>query len=468
MLPYKRIVPIGLSAALLLAVPGCVLSPRGAEQEKAALEAAGAVYRRPFEQRALPELSEQPDWREVLRRAFLANGDLEGAYFEWAAAVSRIQQAGAYPNTPLSLGFDYMFSSERMKSFDRLTVTAAPDAMENLALPTKVMQQAKLALAEAEAAGKRFAAAKFALQRRVLSDWAEYALLAEQARVQRENVALLRLLRETAEGRVRAGAAQQDLLRIDIEHRMAEDELRGTEAELPQMRAKLNAMLGRAPEAELTPPATLPAPRALPVDDLALLAAGVSANPELAGLARQAQGGRAALELARMQWIPDFNPTAGFTGTMSKFVGVMVSLPTVLPEINGMVKEAKADVRRMEAMYRQAKLDRAAEYVAAVYVLRDAQRQAELFEGQVLPLAERVATNVRQSYAAGTGGFLDLIEAQRTLLRVRLMAAEARATREKALADIEALAGVDAETLGSSGQTNGTLTRPATRAERRP
>jgi outer membrane protein TolC len=144
-------------------------------------------------------------------------------------------------------------------------------------------------------------------------------------------------------------------------------------------------------------------------------------------------------------------------------IGADVMLPTVIPRIKGMVKEARADLRRVDAIARQTRLDRAAEYVAAVYALRDTERQAALFERQVLPSAQRVLENVRQSYSAGTGGYLDLIEAQRTLLDVRLTIAEAKAAREKRLADLEVLAGVDIETIKAS--TSQPSTEPATRAE---
>ena len=431
----------------LLGAGGCVLAPKEAKEEQARLDEAETVYRRPFEKRELADLSAEPTWRDVLRRAFLANGDLEAAYHEWAMAVSRIQQAGSYPNSPVSLGFEYMFSDESMKSWDRTTISAGFDAGESLLLPNKVYQSGKVATRDAQAAGERFAAAKFDLQRRVLNAWIDYALLAEQVRIQRENTSLLKLLNETAAGRVRAGGAQQDLLRTDIEYRMGEDELRTMESELPRMRAMLNAMLGRAPDAPLTPPAHLPEPRPVPADDASLLSVGVAANPELRALAYEKSGRRDALERARMEYLPDINPFAAITGDVTQVVGFDVMLPTVLPRIRGMVKEARADVRRVQAMTRQTQLDRSAEYVAALYALRNSERQAALFEQQILPAAQRVLENVRQAYTAGTGMYLDLIEAQRTLLDVRLTIAESRAAREKSLADLEALAGVDVETL---------------------
>jgi outer membrane protein TolC len=53
-----------------------------------------------------------------------------------------------------------------------------------------------------------------------------------------------------------------------------------------------------------------------------------------------------------------------------------------------------------------------------------------------------------------------LIDAQRTLLEVRLTAAEARASREKSVANLEALLGIDVETLAAAAPTTTPATRP--------
>ena len=60
-------------------------------------------------------------------------------------AVSRIQQAGAYPNSSVSLGFEYMFSGDSMKAWDRTTLSAGFDSSESLLLPNKVYQSGKIA-----------------------------------------------------------------------------------------------------------------------------------------------------------------------------------------------------------------------------------------------------------------------------------------------------------------------------------
>src|SRR5439155_20511117 len=113
----------------------------------------------------------------------------------------------------------------QMKTFDRMTFTGGIDTMKNLSFPAKVAQAGKVALDEARAAGERFRAAKFDLQRRVLTAWADYALLAEQARIRNEQVALARAALDTARSRVQAGGAQDDLLRADVAHRTAQGAL---------------------------------------------------------------------------------------------------------------------------------------------------------------------------------------------------------------------------------------------------
>jgi hypothetical protein len=70
---------------LLGALPagGCALNRRQIDAEEERLTAAAGSWVVPYEQRELPALTEQPDWQEVLQRAFAANGEREAAYHRW-------------------------------------------------------------------------------------------------------------------------------------------------------------------------------------------------------------------------------------------------------------------------------------------------------------------------------------------------------------------------------------------------
>jgi cobalt-zinc-cadmium efflux system outer membrane protein len=214
----------GAVAALLLA-GGCVMRPAGTAVEQERLARAGAAYEPPVDKREIPKLPAEPTWQQVLHFAFVSNGDLEAAYFDWAAAMARIDQAANWPNANLAPNFSYMFSGGKMKAWDRTTVNVGFDPMRNVSFPTKTAQAGKMALESARAAGNRFAAKKFSLQKQVLQAWLDLALIEEQIRIQRDNTSLLKLLADTAGDRVRAGAPQQDLLKAQIEHRLAEAEL---------------------------------------------------------------------------------------------------------------------------------------------------------------------------------------------------------------------------------------------------
>ncbi len=439
-----------LALALVTGAGGCSFTPRGTDAEKDRLAVVGERYERRFEERSLPEVPAEPTWPDLLHRAFMANGEVEAAYFEWKAAVERIGIASAWPNSRIMLGYSYALGPGQMKTFDRMTFSAGIDTMENLSFPSKTAQDGKIALDEARAAGERFRITKFALQKGVLSAWADHALLAERARIQHEHVALLRLTLDTARTRVQAGGPQEDLLRAEVGLRMAEDALRATESELAASRAMLNGVLAREPDAPLAPPPALPSARPIVADDAALLVAAADQNPELVALGRGVEGRADALERARLEWIPDINPFVGFTGGISQVVGASVMLPTTILQIQGGIREAEAMLRASEATLRQGRRDKAAMVVATLVNLRDAERQAALFESTIVPATARIATTVRERYAAGQASYRDLIDAQRAVLDARLVVAQARTMREKRLAELEALIGLDVETLGGA------------------
>ncbi|MEI8195886.1 MAG: TolC family protein [Phycisphaerae bacterium] len=450
----------GVLLALLLSVVGviggCSLEPKTETQaQRDAITAAGANYEKPFDRRTLPPLPDRPTWRQVLQRSFLSNGDLEAAYFEWKASLARVPAAGAYPNANLQLNYSYLFSSGEMKSWDRTTLGIGFDPSMTLQWPEKVRTAAKIALEDTRARGERFRAAKFSLQQKVLTAFIDYAGQNQRVGIQQENVDLLKMLQQNAAQRVRVGGPQQDLLKAQNDYELARNDLANMQSELNTMRAMLNGLLGRSGDAALLPPAGIGTepdmlePRTIPptADDGKLIAAAVAQNPELAALAHDVQGRSDALELARMAYIPDISPQFSITGSISQMAGAMATLPTNLVKIKGSIQEAKALVSSSVATARQTRADRAATFIATLYALRNNERQLEVLETLILPKTRQVLASSQKSYMSGLVGFADLIDSQRTLLDVRNLILDAHIAREKRLAELEALAGVDIETL---------------------
>ncbi|MGC1861000.1 MAG: TolC family protein [Methylocystis sp.] len=383
-----------------------------------------------------------------MRRAFLANGDLESAYFEWKASLIQINQAAAWPNSNFALGYSYMFTPQNMKAWNRMTISGGFDPSMNLHLPIKAQTAGEVALDAAREAGEKFRAVKFELQRKVLTAYLDLALAEEKVRIERDNVNLLKLVTSSAAARAQAGAPLQDMLKAQTNWELAKNNLLSLEAEVRSARSKLNGMLARDAEAPLDLPPTLPAPRPVIHDDARLMAVAVDRNPELAALARQVEGRKDAISLAWLGYVPDFIPAGSVNGNISQTVAMMVMLPTTLPQIRAAIDNAEAMARSSEAVLRQSEKDRAASFVANLYFMRNAERQTRFYRRRVVPIVEQLINSSREAYAAGTVAFADLIDSERTYISIRLMVAESRVEREKRLAELEALAGVDVETLG--------------------
>jgi outer membrane protein TolC len=319
--------------------------------------------------------------------------------------------------------------------------------MQNLSFPTKVAAAGRVALAEARAAGNRFAAAKFDLQRRVLDRYFAYALQAEKVRLREADRSLTEMGVAAARSRVDAGGLQQSLLDAETADRLAVNEIRTLRAEQAQTRAALNALLGRAPDAPLQPPGSLPAPRPLLADDAQLLLLAADNNPELKTLVDGVHGRQHALELARLQYLPDINPFAGINGSIEQFAGAAITLATTIPQIRAGIAEARTMLHRSEAELRQAQQQRGADVVAALVALRNSERQASFLQDDVLPVLELKTATIEDRYATGAADLADIVESQRATLELRMLISEARILREQKLAEIEALVGVDVETL---------------------
>ncbi len=432
-----------LAITLLAQFAGCAIRPMGEDDERARAEEAGRTL---MEEAALPDLSGDPEPDVYLRYALLSNAELQSRYWEWRSAIEQVPQSSSFPNA--AVPFSYMFSSENVKAWDRTTLGITNDPMTNIPFPSKVAAAGEIALEAARAAGLRFEAAKFQLQGRVLATYVDLALLGETIRIGAEGVALMRQIVAQTSARVQNGSAgQQELLRAQTDLDLAQNTLATQRAQAAGLIAKMNALLGRSPDAPVALPSAMPKPRLLSVEDAELIRLGSERSPELSALARDVAGRVRSVDLAQQGDLPDFSLSFNLLGTVTQTLGGMIILPTRLAAIQGAVDQARANLNAAELARRQYAYDLAASFVLNLAVLRNDERQITLFEGTVVPRSEQTVSIALTSYAANRTGFLEILDAQRTLLDARLTLSQVKAEREKALAAIETWSALDVETL---------------------
>ncbi len=429
---------VPLAGPALIAWAACSGTPTDSERAARTDVAVVSQRYRPGDAKpALPALTTASPLADFLEFAMLHSPRVEAAYYAWTAAVEQIAPARSLPDPRLTFEADITDTVE----------TLMPGLMIDLPGPGKLR-----AAGDVMAAGSR--SAYFGFEREVLRTalavkGAYYRLhfLEETIRVQKETLRLLGEIEQLARQQNAAGRVSlQDVLRAQIARDQIETQLANFEDSRGTLAAEWKAALGLGP-AEFDPPLpqsfepSVGEPRA---DDL--LATALRRNPDLRAMESDVRSAEASLALARKSGVPDFSigaevdvkaspvmvrPTAGMT------------LPIWRDKIAAQIAGAQAGKRAAEARLTAEQVAIAAELASMLYMYRESVRNDALLTEKLVPKARQSLDAARSGYVNGRAGFLDVIDAQRTLLDFELMGIEARTQRELALASLSlAIAGV--------------------------
>ncbi len=372
--------------ALVAGLAGCTVHPPGEREERDAALQSGKPFEKRIEVRQIPPLPENPTPDQLVEYALLNNAELEQHYWEWRSAIEQIPQDGTQTTT-LNVSAGTSITNGRA-SWGSSTVALSNDPMTDIKWPGKLDAAAKQTLENAKAAGRRFIKAKYDLRNKVLSAYYDYALNAELIRLEQSNQQLLQTTATVTEAQNRAGSSgQQDVLKASNEVDMSANDIANMQSQLPSQRAAINALLSRPADAPLPVPTELPPARSLVYADDELVDLAAKQNPELIALADEIRGRGEGIRLAKLQYVPDFNLSAGtdLMGVTQSVLG-QATIPIFRYEaLNAAIAQAEANLRASEAMRRQAGNDLAAQVIADITIIRDADRQLDLFEHTILP-----------------------------------------------------------------------------------
>jgi outer membrane protein TolC len=263
----------------------------------------------------------------------------------------------------------------------------------------------------ATAAGVRRAYAGLLLARETLE------LVTEQERTARDVEGLAR-------SRYAVGqAAQQDVLRAQVEVTRVEQLRAEQEAEADVRLAELNRLLARPPDASLETSARLAlVPEARTLEEVQ--AASEARSPELRAAAVAAERDRLARDLASRAGQPDLVVQAGYMsrGGLDPMwqAGVGVSLPLWRKRIDA--GRAEAEIRQRETQRRRESVRLRLRYrnQERLVRLRAAERTARLYESGIVPQDLMSVESAVASYQAGRVPFVAVLEALTTLYRDRV------------------------------------------------
>lgn len=431
----------GLWALVLLAgLASCTVHPPGEREERTAALQVGKPFEKRIEVREIAPLPDNPTPDQLVDYALLNNAGLEQHYWEWRSAIEQIPQDATQTST-LNVAAGTSITHGHT-SWSSSTLALSNDPMTDIKWPGKLDAAAKQTLEDARATGHRFLKAKYDLRYKVLSAYYDYALNAELIRLEQSNQQLLKTTAMVTNARNTAGSAgQQDVLKASNEVDISGNDIANMQSQLPSERAVINALLSRPADAPLPVPTDLPPVRTIVYGDGELVELAAKQNPELIALADVIRGRGEGIRLAKLQYVPDFNLSVGtdLMGVMQTLLG-QATVPILRYEaLNAAIAQAEAKLRASEAMRRQAGNDLTAQVVADMTIIRDADRQLDLFNRTILPRARQVVAVGRSAYEAGHASLLDLLDDQRSLIAIERLVAKLTISQETHLAELESI-----------------------------
>lgn len=429
------------------ATAGCLFLPHGFEEQQRRSRIAAERYLQPLLERPLPPLEGEADLNTLVRYAWQTNGTVRAALLEWVAAVERVREQAGYPNTNLHLALEGMLGNGGF-GWNDLTWRVANDPMTNLALPFKVSGAARIALEEARKAEASLHAQRLALWQQLAQRFFAWVSASQRAALAQQRVQWLERLQGSARAAMASGIeSQAEWLEVVNARTQAMNESLNLLAEAEAARRQLNALLGRHPEAELRPPAVVQISDPWSPQVQELLTRVRSANPELAALRSEVAARERALDLARLQFLPDINPMAAFTGNVSQVLGAGIVLPLTWRKLQAQVAVAKHLLAASQELLQQAEHDRLGEVATTIVVLQNIDRQRQLWAETLLPNWRRRCRTLRRAYESGSQPLTAWVQAETTLLEAEAVLTELAAMREEQLVRLAALLGQDDEWL---------------------
>lgn len=456
MIPYLKFMVLSLTVIL-----GCASA-----KEKQAFNELAEVEKTQYVSEShtsapqnLPTLDVKSEISDYLAYAALNNPGLEAAFNLWKAALQKVPQVRSLPDPR----FTYSY-------FIKEVETRAGPQRHKFGLSQmfpwfgKLDLKGDVALEAANAEAQRYEASKLKLFFEVKDVYYEYYYLARAIATTEEHMQLVDYLENVARTKYGAGEASYgDVIKAQVELGKLEDRLLTLRDLRDPVMAKLNEALNRP----FNQP--LPWPKAIPEEEVVfsneeILTWLKENNPELKAMDFTVEKEKAAIDLAKKDYYPDLTlgvqyintnpalkpPPDPETGERMRVkddgkdpvIAVFsINVPLWYGKYRAGEKEAR--VRYLAALKQRSERENnlIADLKMVLYNFRDAERKINLYRDTLVPKAEQQQSVIQQAFAAGRTDFLDVIDAERTLLEFQLSFERALANRAQRLAQLEMLVG---------------------------
>ncbi len=283
-------------------------------------------------------------------------------------------------------------------------------------------------------------------QVRALTITAYFAVLVaqERAKLAANSAALATSATQAVSKRVQAGKVSPvDATRAQVDEANAQLELAEAQAELMISRHALASLWADVePNFDSVEGAMSDVPER---PSLTSLTAQLEQSPALLIARTEVSRRHALVDVERSKTVPDLTVSVGAKrsnelGLTQAVIGLSLPIP-LFDRNQGAVYEASKRAQKAQDEYQAARVRTLSELQTASAQLSVARTSVQLLKSSVLPAAQQAYEAASKGFEAGKFGFLDVIDAQRSLLQTRARYLSALSSTYQAATAIDRLLG---------------------------
>jgi len=402
----------------------------------------------------LQEPSGELTLRQALELALAGNPDLASFSWEVRSGDPKILQAGLIPNPELVVGLENFLGSGPFRKFEALETTLSIGQL--LELGGKRAARIKLASAEKEVVRWDYEAKRADLAAEVAKLFVEVLSAQEKLALAEEIARLAKEVLNVVSARVTAGKISPvEETKASVAWSISGIDLERARLALEGTRKRLAATWGSAKP--MFSKAVGQLDRLTPIPLMEVLADRIARNPDVARWAAEMEQRKAVLAQERANRIPDITINAGIRrfnepGETFFVAGAIIPIP-IFNRNQGKILESQYRISKAEREREAAGNKVLAALSDAYQALATGYVESTTLKFAVLPGARSAFDAATEGFRQGKFGYLDVLDAQRTLFEARGRYVEALGAYHKAVADTERLIGGDLDEPVKSNET---------------
>jgi outer membrane protein, heavy metal efflux system len=427
---------------LFITVAGIVLSVLVSPPVKAAQAGAKSA------QTQQPALTATP-LAQLVKEAERNNPQFLAAKRGWQAATQVPSQVSTLPDPQVMVQHVSAGSPVPFSDFGSVQMTFLGFGVsQTIPYPGKLRLRGQIARRRADALGQQAEAVRRAVIEKLKTTYYRLGYVQETLSILDKDKKLLDQIEKIAEARYRVGQGnQQDVLKSQLEQTKLLRDTTEYRQQMASLEAQLKQLLNR-PQDSADIITAKPTETPLPFGSDDLLSAVRTGNPEVGAQHEMVQGRSLGVELAKKDFLPDFNVQYMYEHTDPRFperymLSVGVKLPIYRsrrqrPELAQAAEQLNSARRTYEAKVQQTYFE-----VRDQYLVADSDAKVlKIYREGLIPQATATFDAGLASYQSAQEDFQTLIDSFLDVFNLDVEYWRTLAEHESALARLEQLTGI--------------------------